>query len=462
MRFLLSVSISFLLLWGWTTSLSSKEVKDTLLSYSNDKVFVKYNIAENEGKVTISFTEVRKQLGRKYQDIYDTPQKLERIKVLFFEKGGPYKEDFTSDLSTAPMIVPSDEIRYHLSDEGYVWLDNSAELSLELITGQSTLSLPVYLAYYEGKHRYKVFAKCGNLNISLKRGKAQSGQPGKTTELVVKEKQITKTEEVEVSEDITPAQEADLLINNVRETLGQSDLSVSELETLGRRIDRLRDLEILVPDKALQARIQNVLQMYDARKRAAEIEQDDNRKKEGEEAQRQAEEKQAKEDLAYVQERLANVKDLSESDVAELKSSANDLRRKAHSIDNKELAKQMKDTADNCDKEIKKIDDAKKRRNIWMIIGGILLAILMFIGNIFFQQFRQMRNIKSMQDAQDKIAKRAENEARRRAQSLARSKISRVQGQVRQKSRDAVRNGVKSGVNNVKKGIGKNNKGLSI
>lgn len=462
MRFLQSVSISFLLLWGWTSSLSSKEVKDTLLSYSNDKVFVKYNIAENEGKVTISFTEVRKQLGRKYQDIYDTPQELERLKVLFFEKGGPYKEDFKSEFSTEPLIVPSDEIRYHLSDEGYVWLDNRAELSLEMITDQSALSLPVYLAYYEGKHRYTVFAKCGNLNISLKRGKAQSGQPGKTTELVVKKKQITTAEEVEVSEDITPVQEADLLINNVRETLGQSDLSVSELEALGRRIDRLRDLEILVPDKALQARIQNVLQMYDARKRAAEIEQEDIRKKEGEETQRHAEEKQAKDDLAYVQERLANIKDLSESDVAELKSSANDLRRKAHSIDNKELAKQMKDTADNCDKEIKKIDDAKKRRNIWMIIGGILLAILMFIGNIFFQQFRQMRNIKSMQDAQDKIAKRAENEARRRAQSLARSKISRVQGQVRQKSRDAVRSGVKNGINNVTKGLGKNNKGLSI
>jgi hypothetical protein len=64
-----------------------------------------------------------------------------------------------------------------------------------------------------------------------------------------------------------------------------------------------------------------------------------------------------------------------------------------------------------------------------------------------------------MEDAQNKIAKRAEGEARRRAQSMIRSKTNRLQGQIRQTSRDAVR----TGVNNVAKGIGKNaKKGISI
>lgn len=457
MRFLQTVCLFFLLPWNWASSLSSKEVKDTLLSYSKDKVYVKYNIAENEGKVTISFTDVRKQLGRKYQDIYDTPQDLERIKVLFFEKSGPYKEDFKSDFATEPMIVPSDEIRYHLSDEGYVWLDNRAEISLDLISEQSTLSLPVYIAYYEGKHRYKVFAKCGNLNISLKRGKAQSGQPGKTTELVIKEKQITTTEQVEVSEEITPTQEANYIIEDLDNLLRQ-DPSLSEMENNAYLVQKLQELQYRIPDKNTKSRINEVLRSYnillDQLKK--DIEPDDPNI-----IQRQAEEKQAKEYLAYVQERMENIKDLSESDRGELKSSSNELRRKAYSIENKELAKEMTDTADKCDTEIKKIEDGKKKRNILLIIGGVLLGILMFIGSQLFTHFRNIRNLKSMEDAQNKIAKRAENEARRRAQSLVRSKVSRVQGQVRQKSRDAVRNGVKSGVNNVKS-IGKNTKGLSI
>lgn len=452
--------LTSLLLWCGPLFLSAKEVRDTLISSSKDKVFVRYAIVEHDKKVTISFTDVRKQLGRKYQEIYDTPHELDKIKVLFFDKGGPYKEDFRSDVGTEPLMVPSDEMRYHWSDEGYVWLDNSTVITLDLLAEQSSLSLPVYLTYYEGKHHYKVFTKCGNLNISITQGKSQTGAQGKTT--VMKEKQITTTEEVEVSEDITPTQEASLLVDNVQETLGQADLSVSELEALGRRVDRLRDIELMVSDKTLKDRIQSSIQMYDSRMSAAKQQQDDEDIRNQADLQRKAEEKQAHEDLAYVQERLENVKDLSESDLGDLKSSSNELRRKAHSIDNKTLANEMRETADKCDKEIKKIEDGKKKRNILLIIGGILLGILMFIGNQLFTHFRNLRNLKSMEDAQNKMAKRAANEARLRAQNMARSKVNRINGQIRQKSRDAVKNGVKNGVNNVKKGIGKNTKGLSI
>ena len=202
----------------------------------------------------------------------------------------------------------------------------------------------------------------------------------------------------------------------------------------------------MVSDKSLKNRIQSTLQMYDSRMAAAKQQQDDEDIRNQADLQRRAEEKQAHEDLAYVQERLENVKNLSESDLGDLKSSSNELRRKAHSIDNKTLANEMRETADKCDKEIKKIEDGKKKRNILLIIGGILLGILMFIGNQLFTHFRNLRNLKSMEDAQN----------------MARSKVNRINGQIRQKSRDAVKNGVKNGVNNVKKGIGKNTKGLSI
>ncbi len=454
MRFHKTLLLIFILLWCGRLSSFTKEVRDTISSSSNDYVFVKYNIVEQNGKITISFSEVRKQLGLKYKDKYD---KLNKICVIFFDRGGDYKDTFISDTGTEPLMVPSDEIRYQRSEEGYVRLDDRTVITLDLLVEQSTLSLPIYLANYEGKQRYKVFAKCGSLNIGLKKRKSLDGQSTKTTEIVKKE--IPITEQVEVSSDITPTQEAELLIDKVRECLGQEELSLASLETLGRRIDRLRDLEVIIQDKSLQSKIQNVLQIYDSQIQVAKQQQNDDIKTGEIIAQQQEKEKQAKEDLAYVQERLENVKDLSENDIVELKNCSNNLRRKAHGIDNKELSQQMKETADKCDSEIKKIEESKSRRNLFMIVGGILLCILLFIGNQIFQHFRDIRNIKSMEDAQNKIAKRAEGEARRRAQSMIRSKTNRLQGQIRQTSRDAVR----TGVNNVAKGIGKNaKKGISI
>ena len=128
-----------------------------------------------------------------------------------------------------------------------------------------------------------------------------------------------------------------------------------------------------------------------------------------------------------------------------------------------ELANQMVKTADDCDQKLKEIEDGKKRRNIWLIVGGILLMVLMFVGNQTFNHFRNLKNQKGIEKMQNSIAKRAQDEARRRAQSMARSKINKVQSQIRQKSRDSVRNSVNSAVNSAVKGVkGKNKKSVSI
>ena len=104
--------------------------------------------------------------------------------------------------------------------------------------------------------------------------------------------------------------------------------------------------------------------------------------------------------------------------------------------------------------EIKKVEEAKKKRNLLMIAGGVLLCIFLFVGNQLSQHIRNMRNIKSMEDTQNKIAKRAEDEALRRAQSTARSKANRVQAQVSQKSHEYI----KANINSAAKNIGKNTK----
>ena len=438
----------FLLLFCSGSTSFAVEVEDTIMSMSKDYVFVRYNIAEHNGKIIVSFSEVRKRLGLKYRDKY---RKLNEVCVLFFDRGGDYKDKFKSDIGTEPLTVRSNEIRYIQSDDGYVRLDNRTDISLDLLTDQSTLSLPIYLAHYEGKQHYKVFAKCENLNIRLSK-RAKKGASGNAMEVVKRE--IPVTEEVEVGTDITPAQEAELLIDNVRESLGQDNPSMATLESLGRKIDRLRDLEVVIPDMALKSKINNILQIYDSQKQAAKQQQDDEDKMERQMADQQENEKQAKGDLAYLTERLEHSEEWTEEDLGELKSCSNSLRRKAHSIENPELAQEMKDAADKCDEEIKKVEEAKKKRNLLMIAGGVLLCIFLFVGNQLSQHIRNMRNIKSMEDTQNKIAKRAEDEALRRAQSTARSKANRVQAQVSQKSHEYI----KANINSAAKNIGKNTK----
>ena len=438
----------FLLLFCSVSTSFAVVVEDTIMSMSKDYVFVKYNIAEHNGKITVSFSEVRKRLGLKYRDKY---RKLNEVCVLFFDRGGDYKDKFKSDIGTEPLKVRSNEIRYIQSDDGYVRLDNRTDISLDLLTDQSTLSLPIYLAHYEGKQHYKVFAKCENLNIRLSK-RARKGASGNAMEVVKRE--IPVTEEVEVGTDMPPAQEAELLIKNVKEGLGQDNPSMATLESLGRYIDRLRDLEVVIPDKALKSEINNILQIYDSKKQAAKQQQDDEDKMERQMADQQENEKQAKGDLAYLTERLEHSEEWTEEDLGELKSCSNSLRRKAHSIENPELAQEMKDVADKCDEEIKKVEEAKKKRNLLMIAGGVLLCILLFVGNQLSQHIRNMRNIKSMEDTQNKIAKRAEDEALRRAQSTARSKANRVQAQVSQKSHEYI----KANINSAAKNIGKNTK----
>ena len=438
----------FLLLFCSGSTSFAVEVEDTIMSMSKDYVFVRYNIAEHNGKIIVSFSEVRKRLGLKYRDKY---RKLNDVCVLFFDRGGDYKDKFKSDIGTEPLKVRSNEIRYIQSDDGYVRLDNRTDISLDLLTDQSTLSLPIYLAHYEGKQHYKVFAKCENLNIRLSK-RARKGASGNAMEVVKRE--IPVTEEVEVGTDMPPAQEAELLIKNVKEGLGQDNPSMATLESLGRYIDRLRDLEVVIPDKALKSEINNILQIYDSKKQAAKQQQDDEDKMERQMADQQENEKQAKGDLAYLTERLEHSEEWTEEDLGELKSCSNSLRRKAHSIENPELAQEMKDAADKCDEEIKKVEEAKKKRNLLMIAGGVLLCIFLFVGNQLSQHIRNMRNIKSMEDTQNKIAKRAEDEALRRAQSTARSKANRVQAQVSQKSHEYI----KANINSAAKNIGKNTK----
>lgn len=430
-------------------SLNAKDYSDTLRSRTKDVITINYGVFTHDGNVTISFTKLRKQIGLGHKDKYND---LDKVKVLFFERNGQFRNDqFISNITTEALTINSDELVYTPTDEGYVWLDYQPELHLNLRANESELSIPIYLAYYKKKHVYEVFAYCGNLNILLSQvqhQRAKEAPINKRTNVIEKS--------LEVENDLSPDEWAIQYIAQINKILDQrEDLPVPDY--FDTYTSELRKIAMEIKDSRLRKEIDEVL--IKAEKKKKEVEQTlINANQRAEEEKNLAEvEKDIRNDLEYLNDRLSNSDKLSESDIAELKSIANGLRRKSHNIKDSGLESQMKDAADRCDEVMKDMEDSKKKRNLWMIIGGILFAVLMFVGNQTLQHFRNLRNQKGIEEMQEKMVKRAEGEARRKVGNTVRSKIDTAQNMAIRKSRDAVRNGINDSVGKLSKEKGSKN-----
>lgn len=447
--------INFRSFWVFVVSmffstLSAKEYTETLSSRANDRITISYSVTIRDGEASVSFTRVHKQLGMKLREKYDHP---ENVKVVFFDRNGNYRQDrFISDINTETPSINLDELSYTPSEEGYVWIDDQLKLRIKLHVSETSMSIPVYLAYYKKKHTYDIIAYCGNLTIPLSQSQHQNGKEnGKKTIT----RTLTTEEEVEVCDDLSSSEIVILLINRIN-----SSLSTCEGTTLPDGLEddvrMLRENAFGIKDKKLQSKIDEVLLRVSEKKREIEQEANLSAKTEAEKANLAAIEQEARTNLEYLQERLASKEKLSESDMADLKAIANDLRRKSHSVKDHELAEQMNKAADQCDDEMKKIEDANKKKSVWMVIGGFLFVVLMFVGNHTLQYFRNLRNQKGIEEMQNRLAKNAENEARRRAHNAVGSKINRLQNAAIDKSRQTINGGIKNGIKQGIKGKEKN------
>ena len=96
-----------------------------------------------------------------------------------------------------------------------------------------------------------------------------------------------------------------------------------------------------------------------------------------------------------------------------------------------------------------KIIEVKKGLKPYLIIRKVLLGLLAFItlalsllGYSRWKNNLEQKKMKSFEAMQQKMVRRAENEAKRRAQSVARNKTHQMVGKAKQKGRQAVRSGV--------------------
>lgn len=396
--------ITFFLLYA-LVGLWAKEVTDTLESTKGDRMIVTYDITQNNGQIVIKFVGAKKRLGQTNRNKY---KKLDEVAVIFFDKVGNFGDNIEfSGIDIEAFMRPSN-INYSGTRDGYFILNENPTMSLELKSTQSAkLSIPMYLAHYEGKKHYKVFCRCENLVIKIPSKKTAGISFGETSLFTTQT--ITSQEEIEGS--FTDVDEANILINKISDLLNEQD-EYPFSDELKQAISSLRDKSYRITDNKVSSKINEVLAIC-----------------------------KLKED-----ELKGNAKAMEET-----------AKREAE-LEAKRAEEQAKAHQDSIAAAAKLQAEKEKKQNLWLIIGGVVLAILAFIGNQIFQHIRNVKNQKSIMDMQETVVKRAENEAKRRARNMAQSQINRVQGEARRKTRNAITDGV----GKIGKNKGNNKKGFSI
>lgn len=253
----------------------AKDVKDTLFSSSGDRVIVSYSIVNSGGQLTVKFQGVQKKLGSKNQEKY---KKLDEVAVVMFDRSGNYKDMKFDGMAPDAFMVPSN-LNYSRSSDGYFLLQDEPSMQFSVTSGnKAQLSIPLYLAHYEGKRHYKVFAKCGNLQLSSTSGGQRKGgggaggggaMMGGDDEGGGFETVATTTEEVIADEGISPAEEASIRINSINSMLERATkLPLSE--DLTNEVKMLRELRFKITDTEITSKINQALEAYEAKKQEME------------------------------------------------------------------------------------------------------------------------------------------------------------------------------------------------
>ena len=361
----------------------AKTVKDTLVTTDGDRIIITYELSRSDDHYTIRFNNQQKKLSRINSDKYAD---LSKVAVMFFDRTGGFSNNVSiTNMVPEAFMVPSNVNYEHSSDGFFVVQDNP---SINFTAKEnSDITIPIYLAYHPKKGKYSLFSKCKGLKIHLS---ALSSMTRHQTASQITQQTVTSTTEIEA--DNTLSVKILESIKLAEELIFEAD-ELPFSDSLEEEIRFLRDKKREITDASLLSQISATIKMYDDKKKAlkeqASATQIAAQQESEERAKRESEEIQARNDSIM-------------------------------------LAQQ-----EQAEKE--------KEKNLWMIIGGVILAILAFVGNQFFQSFRNTRNQKNMMNLQQSIADKAETEAKRRARNAIRSTTNRMVNQAKSEVREAVR-----------------------
>ena len=360
-------TILFFLCLLYGISGNAKEKKDTLFSAEGDRVIVSYSLAVNGGQMTVSFTNVQKKLSEGHLKKF---KKLDEVAVVIFDRTGNYRGIKFEGIATSPFMVPA-EFTYSPSPDGYFLLQDNPTLQFTVSSDEAKLSMPLYLAHYEGKRHYKVFAQCGTLQLKAKSGKGGSSASSSGAAPDQSSSEVVVTSEELIDEGMSPADEAAIRINSLKQMLERAT-KVPFSEELTHEASMLRELRFKITDDAVSKQIGEALAAYDDKKQQLEQEADASQKEANEKAAAEAQNAQARQDsIAAAQAQQAS-------------------------------------------------DDKK---NMMWLIGGLGGLFLLFtIGKQVLQGFKTAKAQKKMQDA----IKKAQETAKAKAEAEVNSQLKDV------------------------------------
>lgn len=350
-----------------TFDATARQATDTLYTSSGDRFIISYNVVNNDGKVEIRFTNLKKRLCSDNKEKYDD---LAEISVMCFDRNS-FNDVTFKGLSPTTIIIPSG-FKYTPSDDGFLNLEERPVLVFEGASDNVfRLSIPMYLVHYERKRHYKILAQCDNLKITEEPKRAQqpapvvATQPESSLDLLIAE-----------GPGITEAEiEALTLIRYIEEELA-TDSKYPFSNELLEKVEELKQLKLTVKNKETIERIDFVLDDFESKKIVMDY-------------LAQEEEKRIKDSTDYalcttIEDYEAYIKDHPEG---------------AYVADAKQKKAQLEDQAEIQISE-------KKNLKTWLIVGGILLVDLLIAGILVARRAKKKGSDTESEDPQPKKRKK--------------------------------------------------------
>ena len=432
--------------------LKAKGEEVTLRTSQRDEVTIKYEARNENGKLCITFNDLRRHLS--------SSNKEKNVKVMFFDRKNLQNDFYKFDGLTPRIISVPETMDYSPSEDGFFFLEKGLQLTVDLPSGGSAenLNIPIYLVEYKEKKNLPlvktkstldVFAACTEaLSIAVPNARAgssaSSGDAGHTVRTVTD--QIVVEEEMETS--LSSEDVANILLKNVDDYLSGN----RDVDDINSMIHQLDELELRVSDSAIRTRLHQASDML--RQKRKDLQDAPIIKQEREKETLRAE----ADKLISKVKRLRDEQDdvPFSKELEEALDELNSVRKKARDLGDAGLTEDIAEVKASCETKKSEITAAKdKKRTIWMIIGGAILAVLAFVGNQIFQSLRSARLLRN---TQDDIANRVKRDAQQRAASAVRSQASRAESNIRRKGRDVV----KSNIDGLVKGTTKGKKNVKI
>lgn len=383
---------------------SAKVVRDTIYTRENDKIILTYDVAVNGDNVSIK-VDNKPRIIPSDNLLKACKGDLGLLKVVLFDRVGDFGKVKWNGISPTAFIVPSG-LAYDRSNEGFYILGESTPITFtKKVADKKEVSFPLYVAVYEKKQTYKLVSS-GNRPLKVSVGKSSNNSVSHTIRTGTETERIAiqSTEELEAdNEDVARALSS---MQMIRQLLS-SEKELPFSQTLQMEIYNLRSLKDKVTDADVRERINELLLQCNDKEREL--------KDANQEASLAA---QAQEQALIAQQK------------AEEEARQKEAEEKARIQEEKQ-----------------------QKKTFWMIIGGVILAILAFIGNAIFKHFRDIRNQKSIMQMQESLAKQAEHEATRRSREIVRNKAHQMVNKGKSKMRQSLQDTGKTKKNSKIKSI---------